>query len=243
MDPSSPGPDSLFRRGRGAAALFIERLSVALASRMEKVWAATGVLTIACCCWPRQAGGACWVSSCSSLLVPLPLPALCGSGSEMGIALQPWLNAEEGLRAWLPASWLKSRHMCFFWWVETNWFWQSFFREFSQAQYEILRWKKFTLFFPPLLGQCGEDQLYFWVLGIHVCHCWACGCWGAYAVRMCLQYRNVVECDACSGLRLELFLGKKTSRQNWGGRHLFCPRHSVLADAEPVGWVLSLCVC
>lgn len=24
------------------------------------------------------------------------------------------------------------------------------------------------LFFPPLLGQCGEDQLYFWVLGIHV---------------------------------------------------------------------------
>lgn len=37
--------------------------------------------------------------------------------------------------------------MCFFWCVETNRFRQSFFREFSQAQDEILRWKKFTLFF------------------------------------------------------------------------------------------------
>lgn len=50
--------------------------------------------------------------------------------------------------------------------METNRFRQSFFREFSQAQAEILRWKKFTLL--SLLGQRDEDQLYFWVLGIRV---------------------------------------------------------------------------
>lgn len=56
--------------------------------------------------------------------------------------------------------------------LETNWFRQSFFREFSQAQDEILRWKKNHASFPgSLLGQCGEDQLYFWVLRIHVCGC------------------------------------------------------------------------
>lgn len=60
-----------------------------------------GVLTIARCCWPRQAReAACSVPSCSSL----PLPAVSDGGIEMGTALQPWVNAEEGLRAWLPAS-------------------------------------------------------------------------------------------------------------------------------------------
>lgn len=162
MDPSSPGPNSLFWRGRGATVLFIGRLSVALASCVEKVRAATGVLTIARCCWPRQAReAACSVPSCSSL----PLPAVSDGGIEMGTALQPWVNAEEGLRAWLPASWLKSRHMCFFWWAETNRFRQSFFREFSQAQDEILRWKKFTHFFPLYWASVVRTNCIFGCLG------------------------------------------------------------------------------
>lgn len=52
--------------------------------------------------WPRQAGEAHLVSCKSSLL--LPLPAVADGGLEVGIAFQPRVNAEEGLRARLPAS-------------------------------------------------------------------------------------------------------------------------------------------
>lgn len=98
----------------------------------------------------------------------------------------------------------------------------------------------FFFFFPPsLLGQCGEDQLYFWVLGIHV------SLLSVLAVEQCVQYVRVSSTEVWWGGILaldpgwELFLGKETSRQNRGGKHLFCTACSVPADAKPIYWVLS----
>lgn len=82
------------------------------------------------------------------------------------------------------------------------------------------------------MGQCDEAQLYFWVLGIHVCHRRACGCWETRARCTCLLHGNLVGWDPRSGPRPELFLGKK-QRDKTGQEKQFCPTCSVLADPFP----------
>lgn len=93
--------------------------------------------------------------------------------------------------------------------METNRFRQSFFREFSQAQAEILRWKKFTLLSLP--GQRDEDQLYFWVLGICVSllSVLRTGC-------VCFPRSSLVGWNGIPVLEPELLLGIKQRCQSRG---------------------------